>query len=408
MIERWSDLQALGRTGAGGRLQVRDRNFAAPPPKRIVPGSPRDAESHAIKPVRQKIPVPDRGRLSDQDQESRLESVFNVPRVAQHPGHTPSTMGPCSLTRASKAASSRREITLQKLAIGQPGERPFPVQPVDLLEHRPRGWHWPSFLPFVRWLDHPGYCTNGHNQSAISRRLVVFKRRQSPNANVSASFTPASYPANKREQFAANGQSDHPPNPDNRHMGERVCSLLTSRRADRQGAGCIPFESILPRVRRSSLGRTGSRHWESVFARDRRDRRRAHRLRETFKHDSWAATGLYEGPPGDVTRGQTAPAGTGAAACRWAGWADGWLGTRSSCSSALSDLKGLPALGARSRSGAKCSRNAVAREIHRRPSARQSRGREANRFIPALSALLRRCMPARSPMSICTSGKTSW
>ena len=37
----------------------------------------------------------------------------------------------------------------------------------------------------------------------------------------------------------------------------------------------------------------------------------AHRLRETFKHDSWAATGLYEGPSGLLTSGQAAPAGSG-------------------------------------------------------------------------------------------------
>lgn len=87
-----------------------------------------------------------------------------------------------------------------------------------------------------------------------------------------------------------------------------------------------------------------------------------HRLRETFKHDSWAATGLYEGPSGRlkvVKLHRQAPV---------FGIPMGWLGRRMArheihLLSALSDLKGLPSLAGAVSAEGRLLPNAVARDF---------------------------------------------
>jgi hypothetical protein len=112
----------------------------------------------------------------------------------------------------------------------------------------------------------------------------------------------------------------------------------------------------------------------------------AHRLRETFKHDSWAATGLYEGPSGllrVVKLHRQAPV---------FGISMGWLGRRLArhetyLLSALADLKGLPSLAGAVSAEGRLLPNAVARDyIEGHPLG----NREAvdDSFYPALRALL--------------------
>jgi hypothetical protein len=113
----------------------------------------------------------------------------------------------------------------------------------------------------------------------------------------------------------------------------------------------------------------------------------AHRLRETFKHDSWAATGLYEGPSGVLTvvklHRQSAVLGISM----------GWLGRRMArheiqLLTALADLKGLPALSGQVLSEGRILRNAVARSyIEGHPLGNRENVNES--FYPALRALLR-------------------
>ena len=112
-----------------------------------------------------------------------------------------------------------------------------------------------------------------------------------------------------------------------------------------------------------------------------------HRLRETFKHDSWAATGLYEGPAGRlrvVKLHRQAPV---------FGIPMGWLGRRMArhetyLLSALADLKGLPALAGAGFVGGPISyRNAVARDyIEGHPLGNREAVNES--FYPALRGLL--------------------
>ena len=172
-------------------------------------------------------------------------------------------------------------------------------------------------------------------------------------------------------------------------------------------AGCYRFESILPRVRRSNLGPAGSK---ALGSRSLPETVAiggvAHRLRETFKHDSWAATGLYEGPSGVlrvVKLHRQAPV---------FGIPMGWLGRRMArheiqLLSALADLKGLPALAGQVSSEGRVLRNAVARELHRRPPARQPRGRERIVLPSASCTCSGRCTNEKSFTSTCTSAKTS-
>ena len=114
---------------------------------------------------------------------------------------------------------------------------------------------------------------------------------------------------------------------------------------------------------------------------------RSSRLRETFKHDSWAATGLYEGPSGELTvvkLHRRAPV---------LGLPMGWLGRRMARHEikllrALSDLKGLPALEGQVSVGGKVLDNAVARKyIEGHPLGNREDVNDA--FYPALEALLR-------------------
>jgi hypothetical protein len=116
-------------------------------------------------------------------------------------------------------------------------------------------------------------------------------------------------------------------------------------------------------------------------------RGRSHRLREVFKHDSWAATGLYEGPSGELTvvkLHRRAPV---------LGVPMGWLGRRmarheTKLLSALSDLKGLPALVGQVSVGGKVLPNAVARTyIEGHPLGNRESVNEA--FYPTLGAMLR-------------------
>ena len=113
----------------------------------------------------------------------------------------------------------------------------------------------------------------------------------------------------------------------------------------------------------------------------------AHRLRETFKHDSWAATGLYEGPSGalQVVKLHRQAAVFGIPM----GWLGRWMARHEiQLLSALADLKGLPALAGQVSAEGHCFGNAVARNyIEGHPLG----NREAvnNSFYPALRALLR-------------------
>ncbi len=112
----------------------------------------------------------------------------------------------------------------------------------------------------------------------------------------------------------------------------------------------------------------------------------AHRLRETFKHDSWAATGLYEGPSRAlrvVKLHRQAPA---------FGIPMGWLGRgmaqhETRLLSALSDLKGLPALAGPVSSQGVLLRNGVARDyIEGHPLGNREAVNDS--FYPALHSLL--------------------
>ena len=140
LIEHRSDPQDV--SGFGGRrgLQVLDTDLAIPPTERVGPGSPRDPVSHAVKPVGQKTSVPDRRCLANQDQESRLEGVFNVPGIAQHPAAQAQYHGTMQIDqRLEGGFIPAGEVTLQQLTIAEPGERPISVQPVDLLKYESRG-----------------------------------------------------------------------------------------------------------------------------------------------------------------------------------------------------------------------------------------------------------------------------
>jgi hypothetical protein len=112
-----------------------------------------------------------------------------------------------------------------------------------------------------------------------------------------------------------------------------------------------------------------------------------HRLRETFKHDSWAATGLYEGPSGVlrvVKLHRQAPVFRIPM-----GWLGRWMARHEiRLLSALADLKGLPALAGEVSSEGRFLRNAVARNyIEGHPLGNREDVNES--FYPALRALLR-------------------
>jgi hypothetical protein len=112
----------------------------------------------------------------------------------------------------------------------------------------------------------------------------------------------------------------------------------------------------------------------------------AYRLREIFKHDSWAATGLYEGPSGAlkiVKLHRQAPV---------FGIPMGWLGRRLArheihLLGSLADLKGLPALAGPVALDGQFLKNAVARDyIEGHPLGNREAVSES--FYPALRALL--------------------
>ncbi len=112
----------------------------------------------------------------------------------------------------------------------------------------------------------------------------------------------------------------------------------------------------------------------------------AHFLRETFKHDSWAATGLYEGPSGNLTvvkiHRQSPVLGIPMS----------WLGRRMarheiSLLQKLADLKGIPALAGPVKLGGTELSNAVARHyIEGHPLGNREAVSES--FFPDLSAFL--------------------
>jgi hypothetical protein len=112
-----------------------------------------------------------------------------------------------------------------------------------------------------------------------------------------------------------------------------------------------------------------------------------HRLRETFKHDSWAATGLYEGPAGELTvvklHRQAPVLGVPM------GWLGRWMARHEiRLLAALADLKGIPALRGQVVLGEKVLPNAVARTyIEGHPLGNRENVNES--FYPALDALLR-------------------
>jgi hypothetical protein len=112
-----------------------------------------------------------------------------------------------------------------------------------------------------------------------------------------------------------------------------------------------------------------------------------HRLRETFKHDSWAATGLYEGPAGVrrvVKLHRQAPVGSVPLS---------WLGRRMArhemrLLQTLGDLKGVPKLAGQVTVNGCQLNNAVARDyIEGHPLGNRENVNES--FFPSLSALLR-------------------
>jgi hypothetical protein len=114
---------------------------------------------------------------------------------------------------------------------------------------------------------------------------------------------------------------------------------------------------------------------------------KSHRLRETFKHDSWAATGLYGGPSGELTivkLHRRAPI---------FGVPMEWLGRRMArheikLLTALSDLRGIPALEGQVALAGQVLGNAVARKyIEGHPLGNREDVNDA--FYPALGALLR-------------------
>jgi len=112
----------------------------------------------------------------------------------------------------------------------------------------------------------------------------------------------------------------------------------------------------------------------------------AHHLRETFKHDSWAATGLYEGPSGAlavVKLHRQSPV---------FGVPMRWLGRRMArheirLLEGLADLKGIPALAGPVSLSGTTLRHAVARHyIEGHPLGNREAVNES--FFPGLSALL--------------------
>ena len=112
-----------------------------------------------------------------------------------------------------------------------------------------------------------------------------------------------------------------------------------------------------------------------------------HRLRETFKHDSWAATGLYEAPTGVrrvVKLHRQAPVGSVPMS---------WLGRRMArhemrLLQALGDLKGVPKLAGQVTVNGRQLDNALARDyVEGHPLGNREDVKPS--FFPALEALLR-------------------
>jgi len=113
----------------------------------------------------------------------------------------------------------------------------------------------------------------------------------------------------------------------------------------------------------------------------------AHSLKETFKHDSWAATGLYEGPSGELAvvklHRQSSVLGL---SMRWLGRV--MARHEIELLTGLADLKGIPALAGPVSVGGKTLRNAVARHyIEGHPLGNGEAVSES--FFPSLSALLK-------------------
>jgi len=113
----------------------------------------------------------------------------------------------------------------------------------------------------------------------------------------------------------------------------------------------------------------------------------SHRLIETFKHDSWAATGLYESPSGTlsvVKLHRQAPV---------LGLPMGWLGRRLArheirLLEGLADLRQVPALAGQLTLGGRVVRHGVARKyIEGHPLGKREAVNEE--FFPTLGALLR-------------------
>jgi hypothetical protein len=112
-----------------------------------------------------------------------------------------------------------------------------------------------------------------------------------------------------------------------------------------------------------------------------------HRLIETFKHDSWAATGLYEGPTGTLSVVKLHRQAS------VLGLPMGWLGRRLArheirLLEGLSDLEQVPALAGQVMVRGRILRHGVARKyIDGHPLGRREAVNE--QFFPRLSALLR-------------------
>ncbi len=77
-------------------------------------------------------------------------------------------MGPCRSTSASNASFvSPREVTFEKLAVPEAGERPFAIQTVDLPQYDALVCICHQSTTPVHLAYQPNYCTRDPKQSTI-------------------------------------------------------------------------------------------------------------------------------------------------------------------------------------------------------------------------------------------------
>ncbi len=188
LIEHRVEVRSFRRLRPGRDFQLADGRLPVPAAERPGPGPPRNAEGHAVKPARQKISVPDRRRLADQHQERRLESVLDVPRVAEHPPAEAQHHRPVQVhQRLEGVLIPARQVTLQELAVPQAAERPLPEQPVKLPQDDPTADSRHGSTPYPgprsrRVLDHPGYCTPDPDQSLLWRKMTFLAEHHRPGS----------------------------------------------------------------------------------------------------------------------------------------------------------------------------------------------------------------------------------